>query len=52
MTSVVLICLEKRRLVFVLAMWLLRPGALHNLPHHYYAGFTHLWLLGLPYLPF
>ena len=21
-------------------------GALHNLPHHYYAGFTHLWLLG------
>ncbi len=22
-------------------------GALHNLPHHYYAGFTHLWFLGM-----
>ena len=21
-------------------------GALHNLPHHYYAGFTHFWQLG------
>jgi hypothetical protein len=23
-----------------------KTGALHNLPHHYYVGFTHFWQLG------